>query len=256
MSDPRASSRDNLQLVARRAMVDRGFLPDFDATVRAELAAISGPATTQISSIRDLRGLLWASIDNDDSLDLDQLSVAEPLAGDQVKVLVAIADVDTLVRKASAIDAHAQHNTTSVYTAAQVFPMLPERLSTDLTSLGEGQERLAVVIEMMVDSGGTVVGSDVYRAMVLNRSKLAYSSVTAWLTGQGPMPPRVAAVPGLAERLRLQDRVGRALRTRRSHPGAPARQAIEPRAAFDRRVLADLLARRNGPAEAGYAGSV
>src|SRR2546425_1157849 len=153
MSDLRASSRYNLQMVARRAMLDRGFLPEFDATVRAELAAISGPAATQISSIRDLRGLLWASIDNDDSLDLDQLSVAEPLAGDQVKVLVAIADVDTLVRKASAIDAHAQHNTTSVYTAAQVFPMLPERLSTDLTSLGEGQERLAVVIERMVGSG-------------------------------------------------------------------------------------------------------
>src|SRR2546425_326045 len=146
MSDLRASSRYNLQMVARRAMLDRGFLPEFDATVRAELAAISGPAATQISSIRDLRGLLWASIDNDDSFDLDQLSVAEPLAGGQVKVLVAIADVDTLVRKAAAIDAHAQHNTTSVYTAAQVFPM---RVSTYLTSLSEGQERLAVVIEMV-----------------------------------------------------------------------------------------------------------
>src|SRR3989454_10540009 len=199
MSDLRASSRYNLQMVARRAMLDRGFLPEFDATVRAELAAISGPATTQISSIRDLRGLLWASIDNDDSLDLDQLSVAEPLAGDQVKVLVAIADVDTLVRKASAIDAHAQHNTTSVYTAAQVFPMLPERLSTDLTSLGEGQARLAVVTEMVVAVNGMVTGFDVYRAVVLNRAKLAYHSVAAWLEGTAPAPPRLAAVSGLAE---------------------------------------------------------
>jgi len=231
-------------------MVDRGFLPEFDATVRAELGAISGPATTQISSIRDLRGLLWASIDNDDSLDLDQLSVAEPLARGQAKVLVAIADVDTLVRKAAAIDAHAQHNTTSVYTAAQVFPMLPERLSTDLTSLSEGQERLAVVIEMMVDSGGTVVGSDVYRAMVLNRGKLAYSSVTAWLTGQGPMPPRVAVVPGLAEQLRLQDRIGTALKTRRSDHGALTLQTIEPRAVFDGDVLADLRPEVQSRAEA------
>ncbi len=231
-------------------MLERGFLPEFDATVRAELGAISGPATTPMASIRDLRGLLWASIDNDDSLDLDQLSVAEPLAGGQVNVRVAIADVDALVGTASAIDAHAQHNTTSVYTAAEVFPMLPERLSTDLTSLGEGRERLAIVIEMVVDSGGTVVGSDVYRAMVLNRGKLAYSSVTAWLTGQGSVPPRVAAVPGLADQLRLQDRIAQALKARRSDHGALTLQTIEPRAVFDGDVLADLRAEGQSRAEA------
>jgi len=245
-----ASSRHDLQMIARRAMRDRGFLPEFDATVLAELAAISGPATTQIPSVRDLRGLLWASIDNDDSLDLDQLSVAEPLAGGQVKVLVAIADVDALVRKASAIDAHAEHNTTSVYTAAHVFPMLPERLSTDLTSLGEGQERLAIVSEMVINSVGAVVGSDVYRATVLNHGKLVYNSVAAWLAGQGPTPPRVAAVRRLADQLRLQDRVAQALKVRRSDHGALTLQTVEPRAVFDGDVLADLRSEERNRAEA------
>ena len=137
--------------------------------------------------------MLWASIDNDDSRDLDQLSVAEPLAGGAVKMLVAVADVEATVREGSAIDGHARTNTTSVYTAAQVFPMLPEKLSTDLTSLGESQERLAVVMEMTVDPDGTVRESDVYRAVVLNRAKLAYDGVAAWLDGRRP---RAAAARG------------------------------------------------------------
>ncbi len=250
MSEPAPSSRHDLQMIARRAMLEHGLLPEFDASVLAELQAISGPAAAQIPTVRDLRGLLWASIDNDDSLDLDQLSVAEPLAGGQVKVLVAIADVDALVKKTAAIDAHARHNTTSVYTAAHVFPMLPERLSTDLTSLGEGQERLAIVIEMAIDADGAVAGSDVYRATVLNHAKLAYNSVAAWLAGGGPMPPRVGAVGGLAEQLRLQDRVAQALKTRRSHHGALTLQTIEPRAVFEGDVLADLQLREQNQAEA------
>ena len=250
MSEPPASSRHDLQMIARRAMLDRGLLPEFEATVLAELGTLSGPATTQSPSVRDLRGLLWASIDNDDSRDLDQLSVAEPLAGGQVKVLVAIADVDALVGKGSAIDAHAQHNTTSVYTAARLFPMLPERLSTDLTSLGEGQERLALVIEMVIDSDGAVVGSDVYRAGVLNHGKLAYNSVAAWLAGQGPLPSRAAAVRGLPEQLRLQDRIAQALRARRSRHGALTLQTIESRAVFDGDVLADLRAEEQNRAQA------
>jgi VacB/RNase II family 3'-5' exoribonuclease len=250
MSEPMASSRHDLQMIARRAMLDRGFLPNFDATVLAELRAISASATMPGATARDLRELLWASIDNDDSLDLDQLSVAEPLADGQVKVLVAIADVDALVRKASTIDAHAQHNTTSVYTAGGVFPMLPERLSTDLTSLREDQERLAIVIEMAVDSDGAVVGSDVYQARVLNHGKLAYNSVAAWLDGQGPAPPRVTAVDGLADQLRLQDRVAQALKTRRSHHGALTLQTVESRAVFDGDVLADLRPEEQNRAEA------
>ena len=231
-------------------MLDGGFLPDFGAGALTELGAIPGPAATQIPSVRDLRGLLWASIDNDDSLDLDQLSVADPLAGSKVKVLVAIADVDALVGKGSAIDAHAQHNTTSVYTVAQVFPMLPERLSTDLTSLREGQERLAIVVEMVTDSDGAVVESDVYRATVVNQGKLAYNAVAAWLAGQAPPPPPVAVVAGLADQLRLQDRVAQVLRARRFHHGALTLQTIESQAVFDGDALTDLQPVQQNRAEA------
>ncbi len=231
-------------------MLDRGFLPDFGAAVLTELGAIPGPTAPQIPSGHDLSGMLWASIDNDDSLDLDQLSVAEPLPDGRVKVLIAIADVDNLVGRASAIDAYAQHNATSVYTVAQVFPMLPERLSTDLTSLREGQERLAVVIEMVTDPEGAVVGSDLYRASVVNHGKLAYNSVAPWLAGQGPMPPRVAGVPGLADQLRLQDRVAQALRARRFHNGALTLQTIESQAVFDGDALTDLRPVQQNRAEA------
>lgn len=231
-------------------MLDRGFLPDFGAAALTELGAIPGSTAPQVPSVRDLSGSLWASIDNADSLDLDQLSVAEPLADGRVKVLVAIADVDALVRRPSAIDAHAQHNSRSVYTVAQVFPMLPERLSTDLTSLREGQERLAMVIEMVTDPEGAVVGSDLYRATVVNHAKLAYNSVAPWLAGQGPMPGRVAGVPGLADQLRLQDRVAQALRARRFQHGALTLQTIESQAIFDGDALTDLQPVQQNRAEA------
>src|ERR1700693_429746 len=151
MTPSDTSSRDRLRVIARRVMTQRGLLPDFSRAALAETGAIKAAAAGTGASIRDLRALLWCSIDNDDSRDLDQLSVAEAMAGGSVKVLVAVADVDELVKSGSAIDAHAQANTTSVYTAAEVFPMLPESLSTDLTSLGESQERLAIVVAMVVD---------------------------------------------------------------------------------------------------------
>ena len=135
-------------------MLQRGLLPDFSAEVVAETSSIANAAAASDPSLKDLRGLLWASIDNDDSLDLDQLTVAEQLPDGAVKILVAIADVDAIVRKDSAIDGHARTNTTSVYTAAEIFPMLPEKLSTDLTSLADGKERLAIVIEMHVGADG------------------------------------------------------------------------------------------------------
>ena len=182
-------SQSELRGIARRAMIQRGLLPDFSPAVLAETEAIGGAAAATGPSIRDLRGLPWVSIDNDDSRDLDQLSVAEPLAGGAVKILVAIADVDASVRSGSAIDGHARTNTTSVYTAAEIFPMLPERLSTDLTSLGEGQERLAIVIEMTIGADGAVTASDVYRAVVLNRAKLAYDGVAAGSTAPRPRRP-------------------------------------------------------------------
>jgi len=206
----------------------------------AETAALAAPAVERDGRIRDLRGPLWVSIDNDDSLDLDQLSFAEAAGPGATRVLVAIADVDALAAKDSAIDGHAAHNTTSVYTAAEIFPMLPAKLSTDRTSLGEDQERLAVVVEMLVHGDGSVAESDIYRATVLNHARLAYNSVAAWLEGRGPAPGRVATVPGVDAQLRLQDGVAQSLRTVRHRHGALSLETIEPRAVFDGDVLADL----------------
>jgi exoribonuclease-2 len=231
---------DDLKSIARRAMLDHGLQPDFSAQALAQTSAITAPSSEPTA--RDLRALLWASIDNDDSQDLDQLSVAEPLAGGAVKILVAIADVDATVKIGTPIDDHARANTTSVYTAAQVFPMLPEKLSTNLTSLADGQERVSLVIEMTIDAAGKLTGSDIYRARVHNRAKLAYSSVAAWLDGNAPIPPRIAAVPGMEQQIRIQDQVAQTLKRVRHEHGALTLDTIEARAVFDRGVLSDLRA--------------
>jgi VacB/RNase II family 3'-5' exoribonuclease len=223
-------------------MLDRGLLPDFSAAVVAETRSITNAAVTADSSVRDLRQLLWASIDNDDSLDLDQLTVAEQLPDGAVKIFVAVADVDAIVKKGSAIDGHARTNTTSVYTAAEIFPMLPEQLSTNLTSLADGMERLAVVIEMEVGADGAVGKSDIYRAVVLNHAKLAYNSVAAWLDGTAPAPARISAVPGLDQNLAIQDRVAQAMKKRRHQHGALTLETIEARPVFDGTSLTDLRA--------------
>ena len=230
-------------------MLERGLLPDFPAAVLAETAAIPEAASAAGPSVRDLRGLLWASIDNDDSRDLDQLSVSEPLPAGAARILVAVADVDASVAGGSAIDRHAGTNTTSVYTAAQTFPMLPERLSTDLTSLGEDRERLAIVVDMVVAADGGVTSFGVYRAAVVNRAKLAYDAVAAWLEGAAPVPPRVAAVPGLAEQLRSQDRVAQAMKGLRHRHGALALETLEPRAVLDGDALSDLRIERKNRAK-------
>lgn len=219
-------------------MRDRGLLPDFSSAVRSEVQALRGPATD--TSARDLRHLLWCSIDNDDSRDLDQLSVSEPLADGRTRLLVAIADVDVLVPIGSEVDAHARQNTTSVYTAAKVYSMLPERLSWDLTSLVDNEDRLAVVIEMVIGAGGEVTNADIYRATVHNKAKLAYDSVAAWLEGQSAPPPALAAIDGLGENLRLQDRVAQRLRAVRYEQGALNLETIEPRAVFRAGELSDL----------------
>ncbi len=232
--------RHNLQQIARRAMTEHGLLPDFSAAAQAQAGAATTAAAAAGPSIRDLRDRLWASIDNDDSRDLDQLSVAEPQPDGRVTILVAIADVDAAIAAGSPIDDHARANTTSVYTAAAIFPMLPEKFSTDLSSLGEGQDRLAIVVSMTVDPAGTIVESDVYRAAVRNRAKLAYNSVAAWLQNEAPAPPRLAAVPGLDEQLRLQDRVAQLMRTVRQQHGALSLDTIETRPVFDGDRITDL----------------
>jgi exoribonuclease-2 len=217
------------------------LFPDFSAAALAELDGIQAPAGARDpSGIRDLTDLLWASIDNDDSRDLDQLTVAEALPGDKVKIRVAVADVDALVQNGSAIDEHARHNTTSVYTAARIFPMLPEELSTDLTSLGFNEARLAVVVELVIGPDGSLQDSDIYRARVRNQAKLAYDSVAAWLEGNGAVPEGIAAVKGLAENLRLQDRIAQSLKTLRHIHGALSLETIEAKPIFDGDQIRDL----------------
>jgi len=234
------SSRGRLQAIARQVMAERGLEADFSPAARAEADALTGPARESGGAVQDLRRLLWCSIDNDDSRDLDQLTVAEPATGGVVRILVAVADVDALVEKGSAIDGHARANTTSVYTAAAIFPMLPERLSTDLTSLNEDEDRLALVIDMTVARDGSVSGSEIYRATVRNKAKLAYNAVGAWLEGGASPPPKVAAVAGLDEQLRIQDRAAQAMKTLRHERGALSLDTIETRAVFDGDVIADL----------------
>lgn len=236
-----AQARTILQRIAHRVMRERGLEPDFSPAALVELSAIKGPAPATPGA-RDLRSWLWCSIDNDDSRDLDQLSVGEPLPNGAVKLSVAVADVAALVQQGSAIDAHARENTTSVYTAGQIFPMLPEKLSTDLTSLNPATDRLAVVVEMTFAADGTMQNSNVSAALVHNHAKLAYNSTAAWLDGTGPMPPAIGPVPGLAENIQLQHRTAQVLRERRHMRGALSLQTIEARPVFVGDVLQDLRA--------------
>jgi VacB/RNase II family 3'-5' exoribonuclease len=228
-----------LQDIAHRAMLERGLLPDFSTAVLAELSRIQAPVMkTGVPDgtehqVRDLRNLLWASIDNDDSGDLDQLTVAEAMPEDKVKILVAIADVDTVVKNGSAIDQHAHHNTTSVYTAAEIFPMLPVKISTEVTSLNFNLERLAIVIEMVIGADGVLQDSDIYRAWVCNNAKLAYNSLAAWLEENELIPAAVAAVNGLKENLRLQDQVAQKMKNFHHIYGALSLETIEAKPIFD-----------------------
>ena len=229
-------------------MLERGLLPTFSAAVSAELQALQNSAAARGpeagAGIRDLTTLLWSSIDNDDSRDLDQLTVAETAPGDGVRILVAVADVDTLVKAGSAIDQHARHNTTSVYTAAEIFPMLPELLSTNLTSLNADEARLAMVVDMVIAADGAVQSSEIYRARVRNQAKLAYNSLAAWLEGTGAAPQAMTAVTGLAENLRLQDRVAQHLRERRHSQGALSLETIQSKPQFEGDELRQLAIER------------
>ncbi|MEO5713571.1 MAG: RNB domain-containing ribonuclease [Luteolibacter sp.] len=233
------TDRAMLSEIAYRAMTERGLEPEFPLRALHELASIHRPAH-EFEGLRDMRDRLWASIDNDDSRDLDQLTVAESLDGGHVRILVAVADVDALVPKDSAIDDHAACNTTSVYTPAVMFPMLPLPLCFDLTSLNEGAERIAVVTDMVFDAGGSLVTANHYRANVRNHAKLAYRSVGMWLSGDGPIPEKILKVPGLDANLRLQDSIARLLADLRQHHGALSLVTLEPRAIFDGDVISAL----------------
>lgn len=236
----RRPTRDDLHGIARRAMIHRGLQPDFSAAALEQARLLSGPAVEQDAAIRDLRELPWCSIDNDDSRDLDQITAAESLPDGSTRVLVAIADVDALVERGTPIDDHARTNTTSIYTAAGIFPMLPERLSTDLTSLNEDGERLAVVVDMTVSAQGDVRAADAYRALVKNQAKFAYNAVAAWLEGESKTLAGLDRFPGLAEQLRMQDSAAQALRKVRFARGALRLDTREPRAVYEGDVLTDM----------------
>jgi exoribonuclease-2 len=209
-------------------MRSNGFEPDFSPEVMREVAAIDDPSDDPLpTDVRDLRALLWSSIDNRESRDLDQIEVAERLPDGAIRLLVGVADVDSLVMLGSAADVHAATNTTSVYTGIAVFPMLPERLSTDLSSLNEGEDRLAVVIQFDVADDGALSNAAVYRALVHNHAKLTYDAVGAWLDGVGPEPTAILRSNGLREQLRLQDEAAARLRIARKRAGALDFESVE-----------------------------
>ncbi len=241
--------RITLQRIARRVMFERGLVPDFPANVLAEIKEITSPANYKNTKARDLRHLLWCSVDNADSLDLDQLSYAEQLPENKVRVLIAIADVDALVNAQSNIDHHASQNTATIYTIAQIFPMLPEKLSTDLTSLRFDADRCAVVVEMVVDDHGSVQQSDIYCATVCNHAKLEYESLAAWLEGTSPMPSEIMKVEGLAENIRLQDQVAQKMKELRYEHGALEFETIESRPVFDGDTLCEMKGERKNRAQ-------
>jgi VacB/RNase II family 3'-5' exoribonuclease len=227
-SPPGHPSQFNLVAAAHAAMIQHGFQPDFPAGTDKELAAIqSNTALPSGAGIQDLRSLLWSSIDNDTSKDLDQIEWAEQQPDGRIRVLVGVADVDERVHLGSLIDKHAQSETTSVYTGVKVFPMLPVELSEGATSLNENQDRAAVVVEICVAADGSASDGKAYRALVRNRAQLAYPSVGAWLDGKGAAPPKVAANADLAAQLKLQDEAARRMMDNRFQHGALSLETIE-----------------------------
>ncbi|MBW8869245.1 MAG: RNB domain-containing ribonuclease, partial [Acidobacteriales bacterium] len=218
----------NLIAAAHADMIEHGFQPDFPPGTDAELAKIKAEAELPAAKdVQDLRALLWSSIDNDTSKDLDQIEWAEQLKDGRIRVLIGVADVDVRVPKGSLLDKHAQSETTSVYTGVKVFPMLPAELSEDITSLNENEDRPADVIEYAVDESGAVSDGKVYRALVRNQAQLAYPSVGAWLEGRGPAPEKVAANADLEAQLKLQDKAAQRMLGSRFQHGALDLETIE-----------------------------
>ena len=249
----------NLAAAAHAEMLRRGFHPDFTAAIAAQTDAIRQGSAARLAAPReDLRQLLWSSIDNDTSRDLDQIEWAER-TDKGIRVLIAIADVDSAIPKGSPVDLHAAAQTTSVYTPAIIFPMLPEELSTDLTSLAENEDRAAVVIEFVVNTPSPdadcgcnfddVVSSPrVYRALVHNRAQLAYDATSAWLDNSSTAPAKIAASTDLQAQLRLQDEAAQILRRHRILCGALEFDRIEPQAQVTDGQVTSLTAVHKGRA--------
>jgi VacB/RNase II family 3'-5' exoribonuclease len=238
----------DLAAAAHREMLAHGFDPDFPPGTDQQVAAIrTRPAPQPDGSTRDLRHLLWSSIDNDSSRDLDQIEVAER-APTGIRIRIGVADVDADVEVGSPIDKHAAGQTTTVYTGVRTFPMLPEELSTDLTSLNEGVDRRAIVIEMVAGSDGSISAPAIYRALVRNRAQLTYNAVGSWLEGSAPAPQKVAADAGLEAQLRLQDETAEALRAQRHRLGALQFDRVEAEAVMSDGHVTGIAARRKNKA--------
>jgi VacB/RNase II family 3'-5' exoribonuclease len=247
MTGINSSHKEILRQIARRVMLERGLEPDFPGEVMTELGKITGPAATAGAQSRGMTDILWCSIDNDDSFDIDQLTAAQAIQDGAVKIYVAIADVDSIAGKNTAIDTHAAKNTVSVYTPAAIFPMLPEKLSTNLTSLNLNLDRQSIVVEMEIAADGSVRNSSVYRAIVRSMAKLAYNSTAAWLDG-GPMPDEISRIKGLADNIKLQDTTAAKMKVLRYKQGALNFETIKSRPVFENATLKELKPEKNNRA--------
>ena len=248
-----SSFQFNLVAAAQATMQEHGFQPAFSPDAQGQLAGIvaNPPSAASLlghAEIKDLRGLLWSSIDNDTSKDLDQIEYAEQLADGKIRVLVGVADVDGTVAKGTPLDAHAASETTSVYTGVKVFPMLPAELSEGITSLNENQDRAAVVTEFVVDSQGIVTDGPIYRAVVRNKAQLAYNGVGAWFEGKGAAPAKVAASADLAAQLHLQDQAAQRMVGERFQHGALDLETIETRPIMQGDDPTDLVSQQKNRA--------
>lgn len=231
--------RTLLARIAAGAMAERGLEPEFSDAAARQAANTHLPDERTAARVTDLRRLPWCSIDNDDSLDLDQLTTADALENGGTRIRIAIADVATSVPQRTPLDQHAHRNTTSVYTPARKFPMLPDRLSTDLTSLNEGADRSAIIVDFVVSERGAISKSQIYRGRVRNQAKLTYREVGRWLEAGGELPNGCTDEAVLAQ-LRLQDRASEALRHRRDERGALEFETVEVEHLFDGERLVGL----------------
>ncbi len=232
----------DLKVIARQIMLERGFIPDFPPQALEQLSDIkkhTQPLTFE-KGVRDLRHLPWSSIDNDDSLDIDQIEVAEPLTNGMVKIMIAIADVDALVPKNSPIDIYASEETTTVYAGIRTFPMLPNELSNDKTSLAENMNRPSIVIEFTVKSDGSLSSSDIYRAIVRNHAQLTYNSVGKWLESSSLAPIKISESKELQEQLKLQDKIAQILKNKRHEHGGLYLESIQIHPIFSGTKIADI----------------
>jgi exoribonuclease-2 len=235
----------DLNAAALQTVTENGFHPQFPPEAEAELAALV-PVSTP--GALDQRDLLWSSIDNDTSRDLDQIEVAEQLSDGRIRILIGIADVDAYVRKGLALDSHAQAETTTVYAQVRTFPMLPEQLSTGLTSFLENQDRAAIVVEYVVGTDGGVTDARSYSANVRNKAQLTYNGVGPWLDGTAAAPPKVAASPALQAQLKLQNTAAQRLLEARHRMGALSFERTETSAVIENGQVTGLVAAKKNSA--------